>query len=270
MIVKLTPSDNINTVKKINADMLGEGGVGAGSHITGFDEMLHKTIMAGNEQSVPAMPEELDKVTRADELTVEELTNLYLKLGIYSPSGARDYISTTNNADTTQTQAIKSSKASEAAASKTDSSRVNISNIANAVYPDCKVTAPEEYVDIFKRASEKYNVPYEILISVAKAESDFNKNDLSKSGAMGIMQLMPETAKWLGVTDPYDPEQNIMGGARELAEKINKHKSLKLGLAAYNAGSGAVQKYGGVPPYAETQNYVKKIADYLGVSDLDA
>lgn len=243
MIVKLTPSDNINTVKKINTDMVNEGGVGAGSHITGFDEMLHKTIMAGNEQDACTVPQELDKVTRADELTVEELTNLYLKLGIYSPAGVRDYTQTTN--------------------------KISVSE-NTAAYPLCKVTAPDEYVEIFKRASEKYNVPYEVLISVAKAESDFNKNDVSKSGAMGIMQIMPETAKWLGVTDPYDPEQNIMGGARELAEKIKKHGSLKLGLAAYNAGSGAVQKYGGVPPYAETQNYIKKIADYLGVSDLDA
>ncbi len=117
--------------------------------------------------------------------------------------------------------------------------------------------------DIFKKAAEKYDVPYKLLVSVAKAESNFNEKSVSHSGAMGVMQLMPATAKYLGVKNAYDPEQNIMGGARYLSEKIKEHGDVSLGLAAYNAGSGAVRKYGGIPPYAETQNYVKKVNDYM-------
>ena len=124
---------------------------------------------------------------------------------------------------------------------------------------------PEKYVEYFKNAAAKYNLPYELLVSVAKAESDFNKDDTSRSGAMGIMQLMPATAKYLGVDNAYDPEQNIMGGARYLSEKLEKHGSVELALAAYNAGSNAVEKYNGIPPYTETQNYVKKIMGYLGI-----
>ncbi|OON86135.1 hypothetical protein BXO88_08775 [Oribacterium sp. C9] len=113
---------------------------------------------------------------------------------------------------------------------------------------------------IFARAAEAYGVPERILKAVAKAESDFKTTAVSKAGAMGIMQLMPATAKSLGVKDPFDPEQNIMGGAKLLASNLKEFGGdLKLALAAYNAGSGAVKKYNGVPPYKETQNYVKKI-----------
>lgn len=113
---------------------------------------------------------------------------------------------------------------------------------------------------IFARAAEAYGVPERILKAVAKAESDFKTTAVSKAGAMGIMQLMPATAKSLGVKDPFDPEQNIMGGAKLLASNLKEFGGdLKLALAAYNAGSGAVKKYNGIPPYKETQNYVKKI-----------
>lgn len=118
--------------------------------------------------------------------------------------------------------------------------------------------------DIFRRASEKYDVPYEFLVAVAKAESDFNPDCVSSAGAMGIMQLMPETARELGVKDVFDVEQNIMGAAKLLAAHLDKFDGdTTLAAAAYNAGSGRVQQYGGVPPFTETQNYVKKIAAYM-------
>ncbi|SFG24366.1 lytic transglycosylase domain-containing protein [Oribacterium sp. WCC10] len=113
---------------------------------------------------------------------------------------------------------------------------------------------------IFQKAARTYGISENILKTVAKYESDFKTTAVSKAGAMGIMQLMPATAKSLGVTDPFDPEQNIMGGAKLLASNLKEFGGdLKLALAAYNAGSGAVRKYGGVPPYEETQNYVKNI-----------
>ena len=117
---------------------------------------------------------------------------------------------------------------------------------------------------IFSAAAEKYGVDVELLKAMAKAESNFNPNATSKSGAMGIMQLMPATAKGLGVTDAYDPEQNIMGGAKYIASLLEKYDgNVSYALAAYNAGSGNVAKYGGIPPFEETQNYVAKILGYL-------
>ena len=118
--------------------------------------------------------------------------------------------------------------------------------------------------NIFKRASEKYDISYDFLIAVAKAESDFNNKCVSSAGAKGIMQLMPDDCKEFGVTDPFNAEQNIMASAKLLKAHLKKFKGdYTLAAAAYNAGSGAVKKYGGVPPYTETQNYVKKIKKFM-------
>ncbi len=118
--------------------------------------------------------------------------------------------------------------------------------------------------DIFRRASEKYGVSYDFLTAVAKAESDFNPNCVSSAGAKGIMQIMPTEAKGLGIQDVFDAEQNIMGSAKLLAAHLKKFNGdTTLAAAAYNAGSGRVKQYGGVPPFKETQNYVKKIAAYM-------
>lgn len=123
-----------------------------------------------------------------------------------------------------------------------------------------------KYDAIFEEASRTYGVSKSLLIAVAKAESNFNPNDVSHAGASGIMQLMPGTAKSLGVKNVFDPYENIMGGAKLLRDNIKSFGSVPLALAAYNAGPGAVKKYNGVPPYKETQNYVKKIMADLGDS----
>ena len=113
---------------------------------------------------------------------------------------------------------------------------------------------------IFNEAASKYGVDAKFLKAIAKCESDFSTECTSRSGAMGIMQLMPQTAASLGVTNAYDPYQNIMGGARYISEKLTQYNGDKsLALAAYNAGSGNVAKYGGIPPFKETQNYVAKV-----------
>lgn len=118
-----------------------------------------------------------------------------------------------------------------------------------------------KYNTYFKEAAAKYNISESLLKAIAKAESDFNPNCISSAGAMGIMQLMPETAKGLGVDDPYDPEQNIMGGAKCIAQKLKEFNgNVKLALAAYNAGSGAVKRNGGVPSYCNT--YVNRVLSY--------
>lgn len=118
--------------------------------------------------------------------------------------------------------------------------------------------------DIFERASIKYNVPVNLLKAIGKAESDFDPNAVSKSGAQGVMQLMPKTAEGLGVTDSFDPEQNIMGGSKYISDLLKRYDGdTKLALAAYNAGMGNVKKYGGIPPFKETQNYVVKVMKYM-------
>ena len=120
--------------------------------------------------------------------------------------------------------------------------------------------------DIFHSASEKYGVPLNLLKAVAKAESDFDPSAVSSCGAEGIMQLMPSTASSLGVQNSFDPEQNVMGGAKYLGQLLTAFGGdPKLAVAAYNAGGGAVRKYGGIPPYKETQNYVKTVLGYAGM-----
>lgn len=122
---------------------------------------------------------------------------------------------------------------------------------------------------IFAEAAARYGVSEKLLKSVAKAESNFNAKAVSKAGAMGVMQLMPATARSLGVTDPYDARQNIMGGAKYLKENLDRFGgNVSLALAAYNAGPNAVQKYGGIPPYKETQNYVKTVTSYMNGSPI--
>lgn len=125
-------------------------------------------------------------------------------------------------------------------------------------------TGEKSLQSIFKRASEKYDISYDFLIAVAKAESNFNPKCVSSAGAQGIMQVMPAEQKGLGIKDPFDAEQNIMGAAKLLKAHLDKFNGdYTLAAAAYNAGSGRVKKYGGVPPFEETQNYVKKISKFM-------
>lgn len=118
-----------------------------------------------------------------------------------------------------------------------------------------------KYDSWFQKAAQKYNVSESLLKAIAKAESNFNAKSVSSAGAMGVMQLMPATAKSLGVTDPYDAGQNIMGGAKCISQKLKEFNGdERMALAAYNAGSGAVKRYGGIPSYCKS--YVNKVQSY--------
>ncbi|WJY28928.1 MULTISPECIES: lytic transglycosylase domain-containing protein [Sporosarcina] len=127
-------------------------------------------------------------------------------------------------------------------------------------YPGGSSRLDTAYSPLIDKAAKRHNVPSALIAAVIKQESGFNKDVVSYAGARGLMQLMPGTARFLGVQDASDPEQNIMGGAKYLRQMLDQFDGdLTLSLAAYNAGPGNVRKYGGVPPFRETQNYVTKV-----------
>lgn len=123
--------------------------------------------------------------------------------------------------------------------------------------------AAAAYAPMFTAAAQKYGVSPALLASVARAESGFNPRAVSPAGAQGLMQLMPSTARGLGV-DAFDPAQAIDGAAKLLAGNLRTFGSVPLAVAAYNAGSGAVSRYHGIPPYPETQAYVRRVLAYAG------
>lgn len=120
-----------------------------------------------------------------------------------------------------------------------------------------------KYDSIIDSASSRYSISENLVKAVIHVESAFNPRAVSPKGARGLMQLMPFNLKKYGVTDPFSPNQNIYAGTKMLSRLINKYSgNLVHALAAYNAGEGAVKKYRGVPPYRETQNYVRKVLKY--------
>jgi len=119
--------------------------------------------------------------------------------------------------------------------------------------------------DLARAAAERYGLDPELILAVVGAESGFASRAVSPKGAQGLMQLMPRTAAELGVTDAFDPAANLDGGSRYLESLLVKYRgNLRLALAAYNAGPGAVARHGGVPPYRETQEYVRRVLRWYG------
>lgn len=208
-------------------------------------------------------------------LTVNDIS-AYQQLGMDTKKAAKGTTSITPFSDILkyeEKQISKEAKAAETSSGTVSSGSQSAGNVSATNGTTGTVNANGSLTttldDIFRRASEKYGVSYDFLVAVAKAESDFNPDCVSSAGAKGIMQIMPEEAKGLGISDVFDAEQNIMGAAKLLAAHLEKFDGdTTLAAAAYNAGSGRVKQYGGVPPFKETQNYVKKIASYMesGVS----
>jgi soluble lytic murein transglycosylase len=121
-------------------------------------------------------------------------------------------------------------------------------------------TGSSVYEEVIRTIATRHSMDADLVRAVIRAESDFNSNARSHKGAMGLMQLMPETARLHNVVDAYDPVDNVEGGVRHLKMLLERYQgNVQLSLAAYNAGSGAVEKHGGVPPFAETREYVRRV-----------
>ncbi len=130
-------------------------------------------------------------------------------------------------------------------------------------YPSNRIST---YDDIIREASLHHGLQFELIKAIVHAESSFNPNAISRAGAIGLMQIMPENLNAFGINDPFDPRDNVMGGTRYLKQLMKKYNSdLSLSLAAYNAGPGAVDKYNDIPPYPETKNYVEKVLKYYAL-----
>ena len=153
------------------------------------------------------------------------------------------------------------------ASKKPAKSKANVFQCGNRAFISKQQKA---YKNIIRSYAAKYGVEEALIYSVVKQESCFNEKALSRAGAIGLMQLMPATASYLKVKNPWNPEQNIHGGVKYLSRMLKRFKgNTKYALAAYNAGPGKVERYGGIPPYRETQHYVKKImADYTRMKSM--
>jgi soluble lytic murein transglycosylase-like protein len=135
--------------------------------------------------------------------------------------------------------------------------------LPNLVVPQWAGSQAAPFAATVQRAASYYQLPAALIWAVIKVESNFRDQAVSRAGARGLMQLMPRTAQAIGLRDPLDPEQNILGGAyylRHLANRFNG--DIYYTLAAYNAGPGTVRRYGGIPPYPETQSYIRKVLTY--------
>lgn len=131
--------------------------------------------------------------------------------------------------------------------------------------PTGRIETDDDYLSLIKYYADEYNLNASLVQAVIKAESNFDPYAVSSAGAQGLMQLMPATAAEMSIRDPFDPGQNIAGGTQYLYKLLNLFgNDLDLALAAYNAGPGTVKRYGGIPPYEETRNYVKKVKLFMG------
>lgn len=189
-----------------------------------------------------------------------------MKISIINADGTTTYVDHMTPVATTEDFSESLNSATEAlndAQATSNSAAVTNATGSAAAVTSTTASVPADLMSIFQEAAQTYGVDVNLLTAIARQESNFTASATSSSGAMGIMQLMPATAQGLGVNDAYNPYENIMGGAKYISQLLSRYNGdVSLALAAYNAGSGNVAKYGGIPPFAETQNYVSKVLGY--------
>lgn len=189
-----------------------------------------------------------------------------MKISIINADGTTTYVDHMTPVTTTEDFSESLNNATEAlndAQATSNSAAVTNATGSAAAVTSTTASVPTDLMSIFQEAAQTYGIDVNLLTAIARQESNFTASATSSSGAMGIMQLMPATAQGLGVNDAYNPYENIMGGAKYISQLLSRYNGdVSLALAAYNAGSGNVAKYGGIPPFAETQNYVSKVLGY--------
>jgi len=140
-------------------------------------------------------------------------------------------------------------------------------SIRKPMGPAIRDFSPADFEGVIERTARMHGLPPALVKAVIRAESNFDPEARSNKGAMGLMQLMPQTARAMGVDDPWHAEENVRGGTRYLRSMVNRYGDVRLALAAYNAGPQAVDRYGDVPPFHETQEYVRRVLAYYQTYD---
>jgi soluble lytic murein transglycosylase-like protein len=235
--------------------------VAAGRRAASFQEMLKNQRLQTAEVSAagfnisdylksPVMKHQAMRAPRPSGVTID------------SAVGPQVTATAVGAGDATRHRLVESDQASKAKGDRR--THRSLQNTSQEIRADTSSGQPVE--KSIQQAAAKYNLSPELIRSVIRAESNFQVDAVSPAGAKGLMQLMPETAKELGVTNPFDIHQNIDGGARYLRQMLDRFGGdLKRALAAYNAGPGAVEQHNGEVPYAETRQYVKRVMRSVGL-----
>ncbi|WP_304654947.1 lytic transglycosylase domain-containing protein [Sporolactobacillus sp. STSJ-5] len=235
-------------------------------------QLLSMSVMSGNQIFSDQSSTSSVQMNTQNSNLFGTLLSLMMNMDSTSTSGSNGLSSLNTNLlspaamTSDPSLATDSSTASDQLLWQQFSSSVSPLSMKN---PSSTTGGTSDYNEIIQAMSKKYSVDANLIRSVIDAESGGNPNAASAAGAQGLMQLMPGTATGLGVTNAFDPVQNIEGGTKYLRKLLDRFNgNYSLALAAYNAGSGNVEKYGGIPPFAETQAYVKKIMSKIQTANV--
>ena len=252
-LLELQAMQNLNTSNQSSASVL------SSSTSTLFSDLMSDIL---NGQSLSSSLNGLGDVSTFQQLTDSEQTSNSQQQN----SAAQNYIASFLLNNSSNLTNLPGTFNSLSANNETSTIEQYMTDFTRKTDVANFFAGAETYQAEITAAAKKYNLPEKLITSVIKQESNFNASATSAAGASGLMQLMPATARYLGVSDRFDPAQNIMGGAKYLRQMLDQFdNNVETALAAYNAGPGNVKKYGGIPPFQETQNYVKKIMNYMNV-----